>query len=653
MFAEIGLQKIHPARQGIRRLGVIAIGLVLLCCAFLKPQIDGDGLEYVMMAHAFYRHATPEIRQSDIAEIMALPGSQARTNGLPTKLLAEVPQKLGQSGAPFAGFAGGGAGGIHAIHFWMYSLLAAPFHAVAVSLGLNPALAFAALNLLIVGLSAGLILRWLPKAGLTELVILALLGPVFYLRWTGPEIFSACCALLATLAMIRRDAALAMFLAGFGATQNPAIAGLILAAGASWGLFALRPGWALRQTTRTTRTRNTALGIAGIVLAVLPYVHNEIVFGMPSIIAVHFTDPRVVSRERLSSFFFDLNQGLIAGFPGLVLGAVLLAALLDKTCRFRWLAYAVAACCLTLGLAFPSLAAVNWNNGYIVVLRYAYWAVMPVVAVCMIGLGQLSAARRRAVLAGIVVCQALTMWQANWPRNSGYLKHSRLASWVLDHAPQLYHPDPEVFFERETHKEQELARDRVIVHHGAGGPTKLMRSWLNTEDSGGVCPPQQVILSAGAGTALGWEYFDAPFQCGQAKQQGADWLLGAAGSGQAALLKEGWSGLEPAGVWTEGSRSVLTIPLAPGKGFRRLGIDGAYLRPGTMTDLTINDVHLGPVRLGAGPIALPPSVQHASALRIVLLHPHPVSPASLGMSDDKRPLAFFLRRIHLDDGTLH
>jgi hypothetical protein len=374
---------------------------------------------------------------------------------------------------------------------------------------------------------------------------------------------------------------------------------------------------------------------------------------MPSIIAANFTDPHVVSLERLSSFFLDLNQGLIAGLPGLVLGLVLLAALLGKPFRFRWLAYAAAAACLTLGLAFPSLAAVNWNNGYIVVLRYAYWAVMPVLAVCIVGLGQLSAKRRRAVLICVTVCQLLTMWQAAWPHGSSYLKHSPLAGWMLDHAPRLYHPDPEIFFERETHKEQDLARDRVIVHNSAKGPTKLMRSWLNTEDSGGVCPPGQAIVSPSVATALGWEYFDAPFQCGQAKQQGLDWILGAAGSGQAALLKEGWSGLEPTGVWTEGGRSVLTVSLPSGKKFQRLGIDGVYFRPGTVTDLTINDVHLGPVRLGAGPIAMPPSVQNAAALRIVLLHQHPVSPASLGMSDDKRPLAFFLRRIHLDDGKEH
>lgn len=650
MAAEIGSQTVHPVKQNVRRLGLIALGLILLSCAFLRPQIDGDGPEYVMMAHAFYRHATPEIKPSDVAEILALPGSQAHTNAMPTELLAEVPQKLRQSGALFGGYASGRVGGIQAIHFWMYSLLAAPFHAVVIALGLNPALAFAALNFLIVGLTAACIFRWFPKAGLTELVILALLGPLFYLRWTGPEVFSACCALLATLAMIRRDAALAIALAGLGATQNPGIAGLILAACVSWGLFALRPAWALQPKTEHSKTRNTVLAIAGVLLAALPYVHNEIVFGMPSIIAANFTDPHLVSWERFASFFLDLNQGLIAGFPGLVFGAVLLAALLRPPFRWRWLAYAVAAAGLTLGLALPSLAAVNWNNGYIVILRYAYWAAMPVVAVCIVGLGQLSVSRRRAVLACVFVCQLLTMWQTNWPRSS-YVEHSRLAGWMLDHAPRLYHPDPEIFFERETHKEQDLARDRVIVHQGANGPTKLMRSWLNTEDSGGVCPPGQVIVSPGTGAAQGWEYFDAPIRCGQARQQGIDWNLGAAGSGQAALLKEGWSGLEPTGVWTEGGRSVLTIPLAPGKKFQRLGLEGSYFRPGTMTDLTINDIHLGPVRLGAGPIAIPPAALPAASLRIVLLHRNPVSPAALGMSDDKRPLAFFLRRIHLDDGN--
>lgn len=653
MLAELRIRSRHFIQTGARRFGLIVLGLILLVAAFLKPKIDGDGVEYVMMAQAFYRHATPEIKPADIAEMLPL----VAKSGLPTELLAAVPHNAGHSGTLFAGFAGGKVWGTQAIHFWMYSLLAVPFHAVVMLFGLSPALAFAALNFLITAVTAGLVLRWFPKAGLVELAFLALLGPVFYLRWTGPEVFGACCALLATLAMIRRDIALSVAIAGFGATQNPAIAGLILAAWAYRGLLALRPAWALlpqagnaQKTQTQTRTRNLLLTVTGVLLAVLPYAYNEIVFGMPSIIAENFTSPHLISWKRFTSFFLDLNQGMIAGLPGLVLGAVLLAALLGKPFRFRWLAYAAGALGLSFGLALPSLATVNWNNGYIVVLRYAYWAAMPLAALCIVGLSHLAAARRWALLACVIVCQALAMWQVNWPHGTSYLQHTGLAGWVLDHAPSLYNPDPEVFFERETHKEQDLARDRVIVHSGPGGPTKLMRSWMNTTDSGGACPPGQAISSPGVSAAQGWEYYNAPFACSAARQGEADWSFRSAGSEQAALLGEGWSGPEATGLWSEGGRSVLTIPLPKDAGFRRLGIDGMYFRPRTMTDVTINGVHLGLVRLGAGPIMIPPSALHATSLSVVLVHAHPLSPAELGMSTDQRKLAFFLQRIHLDRG---
>jgi hypothetical protein len=330
----------------------------------------------------------------------------------------------------------------------------------------------------------------------------------------------------------------------------------------------------------------------------------------------------------------------------------MLPALLGKSFRFPWLAYAAAALCLTCGLSLSALAAVNWNNGYTVVLRYATWAAMPVTAVCIIGLGWLPARRRWAVLAGVAVCQVFTMWQALWFDGGNNLVHFRLATWVLDHAPGLYNPDPEIFFEREQQMEQELAKDRVIVHRSASGPTKVMRAWSNTANSGGVCPPGQKLVSPGASTADGWDYFNAPFDCRPGLQQGADWAFAGAGGEQEAMLTAGWSDLEPAGVWTEGTLSVLTVPLPQGSVFRRLDIEGEYFLPGKVseTDVTINGVHIGRVRLGTGPIAIPPAAANGASLRIELRHAHPVSPQSLSMSDDIRPLAFFLKRIYLDRG---
>jgi len=634
---------------GVRRAGLLIAGLVLLLGTFSNAGIDGDGTEYVMMAHGFYRHATPEISPLDIADIMALPEAVAARTGLSRALLASLPEMLEEGLPLYAGFARSTHGGIQAIHFWMYSLLAAPFYALTVLLGLKPALAFVALNILVLVITAMRIARWFPATGLAGTVFVIMLGPVFYLRWTGPEVFSACLALLATLAMLRRDTALAIALAGFAATQNPAIAGLIPAAGLYHGLLVLRPAWALWPRVQAGSLRNTALAGAGILLAALPFLYNQWMFGVPSIIAAHFTEPGLVSWRRFSSFFLDLNQGMVVGLPGLLFGIVLLAAWLTGPFRKHWLACAAGAACLTCGMAFPALSTVNWNSGYVGVLRYAYWAAMPLVAVCLIGLDRLPANRRRALVAGVVVCQALTMWQSGWPRGYGYSNHTRLATTVLDHAPSLYNPDPEIFFEREMHLERDMPRDSVIVHHGAGGPTKIMRSWSNVHASAGICAPGQVILSSGSDAGRGWRYLNAPFVCGAPPASSIGWLVGTAGGDRPAPLGGGWSQVEPTGVWSDGARSVLTIALPAGRDVRRLALDGTYLVPGGKTDVTINGIDLGRIALGAGPIPIPPAAQRSAALEVVLTHPHPATPASLGMSEDYRQLSFYLQRIYLDN----
>jgi hypothetical protein len=641
----------RPAADVARWIGMIVLGISLAYIAFAQAHIDGDGTEYVMMAHGFVNHASPELKPADIADVMAMPEDFVLKSNLDKARLAAVPQAIGHDGNMPLGFAGSKSHGIQAIHFWMYSLLAAPLYALTLIFGQNPVLAFVALNCLVLAATATTILRWYPRAGLPEVAFLALLGAVLYLRWTGPEVFSACCALLAMLAMLRRDLALSVALAGFGATQNPSLAGLILAAGAYRILLAQRPAWAFGPVAARKHTlRDRLLVVAGIVLAALPYAYNELVFGVPSIIAAHFTDTNQVSMNRFHSFFLDLNQGMVAGMPGLALALVLLPAVLGKGARVRWSMYAAGAALLTVGLSLPALATVNWNSGAIVMLRYAYWTAMPLVAVCIAGLVRLTPSRRWIVVGAVALCQAYAMWQAYWPE-SDYLRHSKLAGWVLDHVPGLYNPDPEIFVEREQHKERGLSKDLVVVHRGAAGPTKLMRYWANAADTAGVCPAGQSLVSTSIPTQSGWEYFNAPFDCTPGAKAGAYWLFDTAHPEQAALLKEGWSHLEGNGVWSEGGQSVLDITLPPGHVFRRLGLIGSYLQFSTRTGITINGIDLGQISLGAAPIALPPSLGRAASLHIELHHAHPISPAALGMSADTRQLAFHLQSIYLDDGA--
>jgi hypothetical protein len=648
MLRETSTRSARLLKRSTRSIVLVALAVILWKFAFGDIRIEGDGNEYVMMAHGFSRHATPELRPSDIADIDAMPDRIVRKSNLLKDELATVAHRLQQNGGMPMGFASGHSWGIQAVHFWMYSLLATPFYALTAALGKNLALAFSLLNFVAVALTIGCVLRWYPRIGVAGAAFLATLGPAYYLHWTGPEVMCACCALLATLAIVRRDVALAVALAGLGATQNPSISGLILAAGASWGLLALRPAWASGAAPYTHPLRNALLVVTGIVLALLPYAYNQLVFGMPSIIAAYFTNLHLISFERIVSLFFDLDQGMVIGFPGLFLGLILVPVCLAQPLRLRWLVYAAAAFGLTAGLALPPLATVNWNSAHFVVLRYAYWTAMPLVAVCIVGLAALPARRRLVLLACIGLSQVTAMWALGWPYGNGHLSHSPLGNWTLNNYPASYNPDAEIFVERELHDERSPVPEQVFVHRGPDSVTKLMRYWANTADAGGVCPPGRALVSVGRIMRSGWEYFDAPFRCGPPARPGADWIVNAAHGEASTLLGEGWSRLEETGVWTDGVRSVLRVPLPAGVQWSRLAIAGTYLKAGTMTDVTINDVHLGRMRLASGPIALPASIRHAAALRIVLGHDGVAGPELLRTARDTRKLAFFLHYIHVE-----
>ncbi|MGH8856406.1 MAG: hypothetical protein ACREWI_19260, partial [Telluria sp.] len=338
----------------------------------------------------------------------------------------------------------------------------------------------------------------------------------YYTVWAGPEVMAGCCVLLATLAMLRRDPALAVALAGLGATQNPSIAGLIPAAAAYAALYRWFPSasmWAAAPRPRS-RLLNGALVIAGIAAACLPYLHNQLLFGVPSIIGRYYTDVGFVTPERMFSFLFDLNQGLVVGFPALLSCAVIIMVKLDRARRRAWLVHFGIAPLLMLGLALPTLAAGNWNSGAIIVSRYAYWTAMPILAVCLAGLVRLDPRSRVLALVLAVLLQGLGAWQAYRSSVPAFISHGRVATWVLDHAPRWYNPDAEIFLKRERRREDLLTHDQVVLHQGPQGPTKLMRFWSNPLDSGGLCPPGAHLAADNVVTlASGWRYFNAPLRC--------------------------------------------------------------------------------------------------------------------------------------------
>lgn len=625
------------------------IALAFVCAAFAvlclsKARLIGDGMEYLMMAQGFVAHGSPELRRADVAALAGLPPQALARGRLQPGLLDAAIPRIERDGEIVHGFARALDGSIQAIHFWMYSLLAAPFHVLVTLLGQNPFTGLVLLNLAILGLSAWRLQAWLPTAGLPGLGLLVLMGPLYYTAWAGPEVLAGCCVLLATLAALRRDLPLSVALAGLGATQNPSIAGLIPAAAAYALLYRYLPSSALFPASRAARrARDTLLVVAGCVLALLPYLHSQAVFGMPSIIGRYYTDPGLIGPERLFSFLFDLNQGLLIGFPALLSCIAIVLAGLAPPRRRALLLHLAIASLLTLGMALPALAAVNWNSGAIVVARYAYWTAMPVLAVCLAGLAQLDPRRRWLALGAAVFLQGLAAWQALPARGPAFTQHGRLAAWVLDHAPRWYNPDPEIFLERERHREDLATHEQVEVHRGPHGPSKLMRFWSNSGASGGLCATGTHLASEDVVTlASGWRYYNAPLRCAAGA---APVMRIAIGQDMPAILGGGWSVIQGGAVWNVGPRATLRLSLPPGRQARAIGLDGYYYHGLRRSRIRVNGIDLGTHALGQAPLDLPAALAQAPVLEIAIAHttaPGPASPA------DPRALGFFLHGVQVE-----
>lgn len=617
------------------------MGLCLLFALFClaKARLVGDGMEYLAMAQGFVAHGSPELRRSDVADFQAMPPKALARARLDPAILPEAIERIENNGEIVYGFARARDGSVRAIHFWMYSLLAAPFYLLVTLLGQNPFMALAALNLGIVAISAWRTQAWLPGSGMPELGLLVLMGPVFYGAWSGPEVMAGCCVLLAVLAALRRDLPLSVALAGLGATQNPSIAGLIAAAAAYALLYRRAPASALFPARAARPLRGVLLVLAGIAGAILPYLENLRLFGMPSIIGRYYTDLGLVRPERLFSFLFDLNQGLVFGFPALLscIAIVLLRAAPVE--RRTWLLHLAIALLLSLGLALPTLAANNWNSGAVVVARYAYWTSMPVLAVCLAGLARLDRRSRWLALLLALALQALAAWNA-LPNRRVPVAHSRLAAWVLDHAPGAYHPDPEIFLERERQAEGYTTHDQLVVHRTAQGPNKLMRFWANGANDGGLCAPGTHLAADHVVTlASGWRYYNAPLRC----EAGAAPYLSVAV--QPAILGPGWSVIQGGSVWNDGPRASLRIALPAGRRAARIGLVGYYHYGVRRSRVTLNGVDMGTVALGQAPLEIPAVLASAPVLEFSFEHTRVPQPGSGG---DTRALGFMLHGVHLE-----
>ncbi|WP_342116614.1 hypothetical protein [Pseudoduganella sp. OTU4001] len=621
---------------------LLMLALLLgMMIAFTRPSLNGDSVEYTLATVAMARHASPDIRLDDIAVARRLAPEREEPYSFIDNDMRANKEKV------YAAFVRGKNGDVFTVHFFGYSALSVlPYKALEAA-GLPPFKCFQVVNLAFVFILGMALFRFFGNAlqAWFGLALFMACGGILYWNWTSPECLSAA-ALLAGLLLFTTGAPVwGGLLAGIAAQQNPTILFFFGFAPLLKLCLDYRAADGMAGNLRRALAPRQLLGLGlGMALFAIPPLFNLWQYGVPNIIVKLFSDKGFVSLTRLSSFFFDLNQGMLLGVPA-VAAALLLWAWRQGEAR-RGLALLAVALLFTLALAVPALAVLNWNSGAAGMMRYAFWCAMPLLFVFLWAVR--TAPRWRLLAGGVLLLQAGAMANAH---SYQYVEFSPLARFMLERFPAWYHPEPEIFVERAYHHDEYYYANQVYMYPTQGKPFKHLYNRANPQAEAKLCGPNMRLSAANRFTESyrNWRYVDGPLQCEQADPNelhlGAQQLRLA----QAAQLESGWGNVEFGGgvwdgAWSVGRTSRLRVMLPATLKQGTLTINGHYFQGNARTRVVVGGKDLGWLPLEQlQALELPAEARKAGSVLVELEHEAPQRPGP----QDQRELAFFLNELVL------
>lgn len=488
--------------------------------ALVTTSLTGDGYEYMLTMQALYDHGTPDITHADLESLKLSAGGMPFYGGTLNDLMPLLHEHLrAPEKTPAYTFTvmPNDAGRFYGIHFGLYSLLALPFYALLKAFGAQPYYAFTLLNLCFCAGAFLYIRRAVPEHASLAMLLFLLGGTTFYLNWTGPEVMTACCVLIACLASLRGQAGLSILCAGLAASQNPPLA-LLIPFACAWRVLIVRYPrlqWP-DSSAAPVDWRELVLAAAGILLTLAPFAFFQWTFGTPSVIARDFNGSEFVTGARMFSLFFDLNQGMVIGSPGIALAVLLGCFALPKRLRTPWLVMAALLLALIVLMALPALSTINWNSGGVVMTRYSYWLSVPLLVLALLA-ARLSSPRSRIGLlfAGVALQAVVLSGTGLLGEKTIFIEHSARARWALSHIPQYYNPEAQIFHARNQKRVTlPLPKDSISVFGVDGKPTKIMRHRSNRSAPPGLCAAGETLQGHDVrDVSREWEYLHAPFTC--------------------------------------------------------------------------------------------------------------------------------------------
>lgn len=412
-------------------LYVCVAALFVAWCAQRDFARQGDGWEYLITTEALVRHGSADIRDADIAAVSGAIDAWVHARGGPAPagaIRAVIDAELAHR------FVLSPDGRQYAMHFWLYPLAAVPARVALAAAGWPVFNALVVTNAMLAAIAIWMVLftggnRMADRVALAA--TLAITPVLWYVAFTGVEVFCWAFVLLSLMALDRERPGLAAVLAGVAAAQNPP---LVFLAFVPAGVAAARLDW-----------RSSRRALAGASIALLPMAFYAWTVGTLSPLTRAHVDLGGVSVARTAGLLLDLDFGLLAYVPVLVLLLPIALVRLARTREPHRLLLLGALVATTLVAETQT----NWNSAGMGLHRYAVWMLPMLTWIVLDGWS----ARGRVLVASAVVATSGAVLLVDAPDETNWLAHRHAAAWAMRAAPTWYHPEFEVFAERSAHAE--------------------------------------------------------------------------------------------------------------------------------------------------------------------------------------------------------
>ena len=568
-------------------------------------------------------------------------------------------------------------------YFPVYAILSLPLVKILPKFGVPATYAFSCLNFILLASAMAVVWVKLRADRRLRLLLIALLSIhpiVFYISWASGEVFLYAFVIMALVFWQGESHRRAAFFMAIAAMLNPA---LLLASVAIIADDLLKAKKNRMPAFSGRMLRDRAIILICSLPAVIPLVYNFYHTGHANLTAAHavfFASGSLASLQaflpvlhRFIAYLFDLNFGFLPYFPVAFPFFLILSAWYAFRKDWERLGWPVVFFAV---VAFYSLMA-HINCGMSGISRYNAWSsAFFLFFVCLNGVPSASRQPFRlrvvALSFGLALtgCIVLFYGMFNAERTS-WFSMTPVAQFALDNVPGLYSPlhstfyvrarhDPDGDFTLSTNTPAVEAAMPIIYLTKDGYVRKILASAVDKGklDSLLAFPLGEKGLCQKKLDALGPKRRYLAFSKKDRVAFAPNIALGkpvffktGRSEGRAFFL-EGLSHEEPKGTWTLGRQAVMVFQTSSQAPRLHVQIEGHSFHHPQPVKITVNgDVAFDGVcgKDGFGFWVRNPGP--GGAVRLDFELPEAASPASCGISGDRRVLAIFVKSLVISEET--